>query len=333
MLNRRLLRVKVIQVLYAYFLSSHRSLNSTEKELFFSLDKTFDLYHNLMNLLFDLQRVAESRIAKAKNKRVATFEDLNPNMRFVNNRLLKVLYRNTSLISHLRTHKLSWVNYPEVPLHLFDKLIETDTYKEYMSSTTDSFTADKNLVMYILEFVFAENEMLFNTLEEMSIYWLDDFEYVISMIIKTIRGFTDKTTELTRLMPMFKNDEDRQFAVELLRKTVLRHQELIEIVDKYTINWDIERVAFMDKIILQMAICEILEFQSIPTKVTFNEYIELAKFYSTPKSSIFINGILDRIVTSFIEEGRINKSDLEEISTAKKASKVKSLKMEEEDEG
>lgn len=320
MVNRRLLRVKVIQILYSYFISEYKDLKVAEKELFFSIRKTYDLYHNLMNLLFELQRVASVRIEKAKKKRVATYEDLNPNTRFINNRVLRLLKDNAALISYTRVHKLSWANYPDLPAHLYDKLIATEEYKNYMSSEAqDNFNEDKKIVLFILEFVFAENELLFHALEEQSIYWIDDFEYAISMVMKTLRGFNKKCNELTRLMPMFKNAEDEEFARKLLRKTVLKHKELIDIVNQFTINWDIDRVAFMDKIIMQLAICEIKEFPTIPAKVSLNEYIELAKFYSTGKSSIFINGILDKVVNSFIEEGTLHKPDTEEIKKTRKS--------------
>jgi len=307
MISRRIIRIKVLQILYAYFSSPDNSINNSEKELFFSLQKTFDLYHYLMLLAIELNRYAERRIDIGKSKHRPSYEDLNPNTRFLNNKMIAALRDNKRLEIYLNQSKLSWVNHPELIKGLYNELVESDFYAEYMKNGDNSFDSDRKLVDQIFNQIFLPSEELEQVLEEQSIYWNDDTEFVVSMISKTLKKFTEFSRPDLPLMPMFKDDDDRQFAKDLFRKAIVNNTELRALVDEHSRNWDIERIAFVDTLIMQLALAEFLYFPSIPTKVTLNEYIELSKYYSTEKSRNFINGILDKALKDLKTAGKVNK--------------------------
>lgn len=308
MISRRIIRIKVLQILYAYFTSPDKSINNTEKELFFSLQKTFDLYHYLLDLPAQVAKYAESRIELRKNKHFPTEEDINPNTRFIDNRMINQLKENEALIKYLTKSKISWVNEPELVQKLYNELVEQDFYKEYMSASENSYAADRKLLEDFFTDVVLVCEDVESLLEEQSIYWNDDLDFVISMLLKTLKKFKETSSPGIALMPMFKDDEDEQFAKDLYRKAVLNHEDNYKIVQEHTVNWDVERIAFMDILILEMAISEFLYFPSIPTKVSLNEYIELSKYYSTEKSRNFINGILDKTLKDLKKEDKILKA-------------------------
>ncbi|NOZ46543.1 MAG: transcription antitermination factor NusB [Chlorobi bacterium] len=308
MLSRRLIRIKTLHVLYAYFTSSDPSINKFEKELLFSFDKTFDLYYALLLLIIEVKKYALKKIDIAKNKRVPTEIDLNPNLRFVQNKLIEQIEDNISFKNYLNKKKISWVNYPELTKQIYQKMVNSDGYKNYMDNPDHSYSADKKFAIEFFINHLDSSELLYQVLEEQSIYWNDDVEFIINMIIKTLKGFNEKNGNRARLMPLFKNEDDKIFAKKLFRKTVVNSKEYLELIEKHTKNWEVERIAFIDIIFMQMAIAEVIEFESIPIKVTLNEYIEIIKFYSTAKSSTFINGILDNIITSLKKNGKIVKS-------------------------
>jgi len=308
MISRRLLRIKVLQVLYAYFQTSESSINKTEKELFFSIQKSYDLYHLMLSLVLDIAKLSESKIEIAKQKHFPTSEELNPNTRFLQNKLIAQLQENEHLNKYIDSNKLSWVNYPELIKGFFYELLETDFYKTYMALPKSNYSLDKKLIADIFENIIVKSESLSQVLEEQSIYWNDDAEFITSMILKTIESFKIGQTKEQTLMPLFKNEADVEFVKILVRKTILKHSDYMKLIEENVKNWDIERIAFTDVIIIQLAITEIMEFPSIPTKVTFNEYIEISKFYSTPKSSTFINGILDKIINKLKTENQVRKT-------------------------
>lgn len=308
MISRRIIRIKVLQVLYAFYTSPEKSINNTEKELFFSIQKTYDLYHYLLDLIIEVSKHAESVIERRKQKHFPTEEDLNPNTRFIRNQLITQLKENESLQKYLEHSKLSWFNEPELVKKIYNTLIQSDFYHSYMSSAEHSYQADRKFVEQAFAEVILQSEDLFNILEEQSIYWNDDVDFVVSMIIKTLKKFKEYTRETHALLPMFKDEEDRQYAKDLFRKSILNHDELKQVVTTHTVNWDVERIAFIDELILEMAIAEFLYFPSIPTKVTLNEYIELSKYYSTNKSRNFINGILDKALKALKKENKIVKA-------------------------
>ncbi|MFY9152124.1 MAG: transcription antitermination factor NusB [Prolixibacteraceae bacterium] len=308
MISRRIIRIKVLQILYAFFTSPETSINSTEKELFFSLQKTYDLYHYLMGLVIEIEKFAQDRIDLGMKKHRPTSIDLAPNTRFVNNRLIRQLKSNTSLNKYLEASKLSWNDEEDLIRKLYLSLLDQEFYKEYMASAQNTYADDRKLVEDIFKYLILENEDIEILLEEQSIYWNDDLDFVVSMILKTFKKFKEFSDDNQALLPMYKDDEDRQFAKDLYRKVVLNHTENLVMIKQHTVNWDIERIAFMDNLILELALTEFLYFPSIPTKVSMNEYIELSKYYSTEKSRNFINGILDKALKDLKKENKIIKA-------------------------
>jgi transcription antitermination protein NusB len=308
MISRRIIRTKVLHVLYAYYTSEDKSLNNAEKELFFCIRKTYDLYHFLFALVIEIADYAEQRIEIKKNKHQPTYEDLHPNTKFISNQIIQQLRENRALHAYIDQQKLSWVNHPELIKELYLFLTESDFYKDYMADKNRSFFEDRKFVDKIFTNIILVAEDLYEVLEEMSIYWNDDVEFTVSMISKTLKKFNPHSGSDQSLLPMFKDQDDREFAKDLLRKSIINHDELRELIKEHSRNWDLDRIAFMDILIMQLAAAEFLYFPTIPTKVSLNEYIELSKYYSTEKSRNFINGILDKTLKDLKKLGKINKA-------------------------
>lgn len=308
MISRRVIRTKVLQVLYAYYTSTEKSLTSTEKELFFCIGKSYDLYHYLMALVLEIADYAEQKIELRRNKHQPTHEDLHPNTKFISNQVLGQLRGNRQLNAYINQKKLSWANHPELIKDLYQFLIESDFYQEYMADSNRSFLDDRKFIDKVFTNIILVTEDLYEVLEEQSIYWNDDVEFTVTMISKTIKKFHPHTDSDQRLLPLFKDEDDREFARDLLRRTIINHDELRALIKEHSSNWDLERIAFMDILIMQLAITEFLYFPSIPTKVSLNEYIELSKYYSTEKSRNFINGILDKTLKDLKKSEKINKA-------------------------
>lgn len=308
MISRRLLRIKAMQVLYAYFQNTDKSIKKAEEELFFSIQKYYDLYHYLLLLLIDVANHAENKMDMAKQKRMPSYQDLHPNTRFIKNTIIAQLKDNNALNSYLNNQRMSWVNYPELIKELYSELINTEFYQEYMAEERTSYASDKQfLIDWYSLFLGQGQDYLLQILEEQSIYWNDDLEFALSMIVKTLKRFKPKDDAETKLMPLYKQAEDRDFARQLLSKTIYTGEETKALVKEHSKNWDVDRITYIDVLILQMALTEITSFPSIPLKVSFNEYIEIAKFYSTAKSNIFINGLLDKAVETLKAQDKIHK--------------------------
>lgn len=297
-----------MHVLYAYYTSEDKSLNNAEKELFFCIRKTYDLYHFLFALVIEIADYAEQRIEIKKNKHQPTYEDLHPNTKFISNQIIQQLRENRALHAYIDQQKLSWVNHPELIKELYLFLTESDFYKDYMADKNRSFFEDRKFVDKIFTNIILVAEDLYEVLEEMSIYWNDDVEFTVSMISKTLKKFNPHSGSDQSLLPMFKDQDDQEFAKDLLRKSIINHDELRELIKEHSRNWDLDRIAFMDILIMQLAAAEFLYFPTIPTKVSLNEYIELSKYYSTEKSRNFINGILDKTLKDLKKLGKINKA-------------------------
>lgn len=306
MISRRLLRIKALQVLYAYYLSDQPSMAKSEKELLFSVEKTYELYNYLLLLIIDLADYAESRMSIAKAKYFPTQQESNPNLRFIENPIIQAIRNSPDFSRYLAAHKISWVNYPELVKNIYNLLLEDPAYHDYMELEEPSLRNHKNIILHILSELVVPNELLHQILEEKSIYWNDDLEFSGTMALKSIDGLKD--SRLLRLFPMYKNEEDRTFMIDLFRKSILNADETRDLIKNFAENWEFERIAQMDIFIMQMALTEAIEFPSIPTKVTFNEFIEISKYYSTEKSSTFINGILDKAFQALKAEGKIQKS-------------------------
>lgn len=307
MISRRLLRIKIMQLLYAFFNSADDSINKYEKDLIFSINKTYDLYHYLLLLIIEIADYAQSRIEIALEKRMPTYDDIHPNTRFVDNRIINQIRINESLLHYLNNIKLSWTNYPEMIKKIYGEISQDAYFKEYMNKKECSYDDDKQLVVWIYSDIIQHFELLDQNLEDQSIFWNDEMEFVISNIIKTLKKFRESDGEHSRLLSLYKNDDDKEFVKKLFRKVAVNHKEYRSLIEDFTKNWDIDRIAFMDILIMQMAVAEAIEFPSIPTKVTFNEYLEIAKYYSTSKSSLFINGVLDKIFQHLKDTNRIVK--------------------------
>lgn len=307
MINRVLLRIKIVQILYSFYKGDGKSLPLAEKELFHSIERTYDLYYHLLQLSIEITRYAESRIEAKKNKLRPTPEDLNPNTRFIDNKLIAQLTVNDQFVTYLAKQKLSWVNHPEIIKNLYEQVIASDFYNEYMSAPQADYAADKDIWRKIYKKIILQSEDLDDSIEDQSIYWVDDIEMVISFIIKTIKRFEWSNAEEQPLLPMFKDEEDAEFASKLIRGAMENGKKYRELIDQYTRNWELDRIAFMDTLIMEVALSEIMDFPSIPVNVTLNEYIEIAKNYSTDKSGTFVNGVLDNIVSQLKKDNKIVK--------------------------
>ena len=308
MINRVLIRLKIVQIVYAYYQNGGKNLDTAEKELFFSLSKAYDLYNYLLLLMVEVTKQANKRLNAAKNKLVPTKEELFPNTKFVENRFIAQLEVNKQLLEFSNNQKKTWENEADFVKTLCDKILESDIYKEYMASETSSYEEDRELRRKLYKNIIFNNIELDQVLEDQSLYWNDDKEIVDTFVLKTIKRFDEKNGAKQELLPEFKDEEDQDFARRLFRRTILNADYYRHLISENTKNWDLDRVAFMDVVIMQIALAEILSFPNIPVSVSLNEYVEIAKLYSTPKSGGFINGTLDGIVNSLKKENKLTKN-------------------------
>ena len=307
MISRRLLRIKALKALYAHLKSESESLMASEKTLIASIDKTYDLYFQMLSLIVEVARYADERQQAAMQKKLPTYEDLNPNRKFVENAVIHLIAESDSVNDYLATHKLSWARYPELIKALYLQLEQSEYYKKYMTSQERSFREDLALVTDFYTNELESSEMLEEVLDEQSILWNDDLGFALIMVTRTLSNMRQSHRDV-KVLPKFKSEEDLEFAMELFEKAAVNYDSNLEVIEQFTRNWDIERIAFMDNVIMVTAMAELISFPSIPVKVTLDEYIEIAKYYSTASSSTFINGVLDKVVNTLTEEGRINKS-------------------------
>jgi N utilization substance protein B len=296
MINRILIRIKVLQIVYSYYQKGSGNLNSAENELERSLQKSYDLYYYLLTLITSITDVEQKKLDALKHKYLPTEQELNPNTRLMNNRFAEQLRTNDTLERFTNRYGVIW-NEEDTGFvrNLLNEIIRSDIYNEYLQ-LPDTYEADHVFWRKTFKNIILEDEALSEILEEKNIYWNGDLEIIGTFVLKTINRFDVETPVTHELLPMFKNDEDRQFAIRLLHKTILEYEENEALINRQIQNWDLERIALIDLFIMQIALSEIKNFPSIPVNVTLNEYIDLAKYYSTPKSGHFINGILDSIV-------------------------------------
>ena len=308
MINRVLIRLKIVQIVYAYYQNGGKNLDTAEKELFFSLSKAYDLYNYLLLLMVEITKQAERKQSAAKSKLLPTAEELYPNTKFVDNRFIAQLEVNKQLLEFSETQKKTWENESEFVKSLCEQIMDSDIYKEYMASETSSYEEDRELWRKIYKRIIFNNEELDQVLEDQSLYWNDDKEIVDTFVLKTIKRFDEKNGAKQELLPEFKDEEDQDFARRLFRRAILNADYYRHLISENTRNWDLDRVAFMDVVIMQIALAEILSFPNIPVSVSLNEYVEIAKLYSTPKSGSFINGTLDGIVKILKEDNKLTKN-------------------------
>ena len=307
MISRRMLRIKVIKALYAHLKSDADSLMASEKTLVASIDKTYDLYFLMLSLIAELAHYAEQRQELARKKQLPTYEDLNPNRKFVENAVVRLIAQSDAVNDHLAARKLSWAKYPELIKTLYSQLEQSDYYKSYMANAERSWKEDLALVTDFYTRELEECEMLEDVLDEISILWNDDLGFALITVTRTLSNMRASHTDV-KVLPKFKSEEDLDFAMQLFEKAAIGYDSNLLQIERFTRNWDVERIAFMDNLIMATAVAELTTFPSIPVKVTLDEYIEIAKFYSTAGSSTFINGVLDKAVAALTEEGKINKS-------------------------
>lgn len=308
MINRVLIRIKAVQMVYAYYQSGNKDLVKAEKEFFHSLEKSYDLYFFLLQLILAITRFAEQRIDAGRNKYLPTEEEKNPNLRFVDNAFVNQLAKNASLNHYLTNSGMSWVNYDSFVKSLYEQIVTEDFFLEYMNETEASYESDKELWRKIFKRVLQQSDELYDVLEEQSIYWNDDLDIVITFVIKTIKRFEPSTGADQPLLPMYKDETDKGYASNLFRGTILHGVQYRALIEEATKNWELERLAIMDLLILQVALTEIMEIEGIPVNVSLNEYIDIAKVYSTQKSGTFVNGILDQVVTTLREQQKLFKA-------------------------
>ena len=312
MLNRRFLRVKALQSIYAYHQSESSNLPQAERQLLDWVEDLYKLFVYQLSFWVEIRHFAERRIEENKQKHFPTEEDLNPNMKFVNNRILVALEDNKHLMKLEEQYKIDWTDSREDFIRkMFVKLTETPEYQEYMSNGKDSFSDDKRFLVTVIETYMPENGLLYDYYSDRDLSFTSDYQLAIYLLWKFISELPANFDASSMLPPVYKSEEeDREFVTKLFEKTILHADEYMEMVKDNISNWDYERLALMDKILIFMAMTEFCEFHSIPVKVTINEYIEISKFYSTPESRRFVNGMLDRLSTMLKEEGKLVKTGL-----------------------
>lgn len=306
MINRELIRNKIVQIVYAYYQNGNKNIDVTEKELFFSLSKAYDLYNQLLLLIVELSHLASLRVEVAEKKSIRTNSE-KPNRKFADNRFAAQLEGNKMLQEFRENQKKIWDKDDTFIRLTLDAIEDSDIYQEYMNSEEDCYEADREIWRKIYKTILADNEELQAFLEERSLYWNDDKEIVDTFVMKTIKRFEEKNGTKQELLPEYKDEDDKEFARKLFRKAILNCDYYMHLIGNHAKNWDLNRLAFMDVIIMQIALAEMLSFPNIPVGVTINEYVDLAKLYSTPKSGSYVNAILDNIAKELREEGKLLK--------------------------
>lgn len=307
MINRILIRIKVLQIVYSYYQNGNNDLKVAENELLFSLQKSYDLYHYFFLLITDVTNLQSRLVDTRKNKYMPTEAEMNPNTRLVNNRFAAQIESNVALKKYVTEQGISWANDEEFLRTVLDIILTSDLYAAYIANENDCYETDKEFWLAVFKKLICGNDRIEDSLEDKSIYWNDDIEIIETFTLKTLKKFEAKNGAKQPLLPMYKDREDHAFAIKLFRQSLLNGKDYRERINKHMKNWETERIANMDLIIMQVALAEILNFPSIPINVTFNEYIDSAKYYSTPKSGTFINGVLDSIVTELKKDNLLLK--------------------------
>ncbi len=298
-----------MQTLYAFKDDNDQTFNDQQQFLLESMNGMYDLYLLMLSMLTEVQLKAKDHLNKIQQKHLATEEDKNPNTKFVNNHILNLLGRNEELKDEVKKRKLdTWKLDDEYVDVIFRELISSELYKSYMINKQTTFNIDREFVIEFYKTIIAPNDKLFDYFEDKKLTWIDDLPVVNTSILKLLRKAHQDIPQRHFLPKLFKDGEDKAFGLELLEHTLKHNKKYDTIISEKTQNWDKERITTIDLVLLEMAICEIEEFPSIPVKVTMNEYLEVAKEYSTPKSNVFINGILDKLVKEYTDKGTLNKA-------------------------
>ena len=312
MLYRRHLRIKVLQALYAWYTTESDDLIKGEKQLLLSINKLYELYIWQLSFLVEIKRYAEKILEERKDKFYPTKEDLDPNLKFVNNRVNALLENNKDFLHKEQLYKVNWSEQKVIVKKFYDDLEKSDIFKNFMSSNKSGIDEEKLFYIKMVDQSLSEMDLLKDFYEEKSVFFVDGYDLVQLLLIKFFETIDENFTSDRKMRGLFKGhnqskNEDLDFMNTLYKKTILRNEENEEILKAKTKNWDFDRIPLMDIILLKMAIVELQEMETVPVKVTLNEYIELAKYFSTSKSRTFINGVLDRLIREFKEDGRIKK--------------------------
>ena len=306
MINREIIRIKIVQLTYAYYQNGNKNIDTAEKELFFSLSKAYDLYNQLLSLIVAITREAQRRQEVLQAKALREGSKM-PSAKFISNRFALQLESNIQLGEFMETQKRTWADYPEFIGKMFEQIEQSQIYQDYMNDKEDNYAADREVWRKLYRTFVQENEDLDSLLEEQRLYWIDDKDVVDTFVLKTIKRFDEKNGDKQELLPEYDSEEEKDYARKLFRATILNANDYQHMMTEASQNWDFSRLAYMDVIIMQIAIAEMLTFPSIPLSVTINEFVELAKFYSTPRSAGYINGMLDTIARHLINTGRLLK--------------------------
>lgn len=306
MINRKLIRVKIVQLTYAYYQNGHHNMDTAEKELLFSLSKAYDLYNYLLGLIVAITQEERRRVDIA-TRRAEREGTETPSQRFAFNKFATQLEENKQLNLFMEDKKMSWENDVEAVRKLCDQIERSPLYQEYMMSDAEDYETDRELWRRIYRTLIQGNEDLDAILEEKSLYWNDDKEIVDTFVLKTIKRFDPANKADQELLPEYDDTEDREYALKLFRSTILNADTYRRYMSETSRNWNFSRLAYMDVVLMQIAIAEMLTFPNIPISVTINEYVDLAKLYSTPKSGGYINGMLDAIARHLVDTGRLLK--------------------------
>lgn len=306
MINRKLIRVKIVQLTYAYYQNGHHNIDTAEKELLFSLSKAYDLYNYLLGLIVAITQEERRRVDIA-TRRAEREGTETPSQRFAFNKFATQLEENKQLNLFMEDKKMSWENDVEAVRKLCDQIEQSPLYQEYMMSDAEDYETDRELWRRIYRTLIQGNEDLDAILEEKSLYWNDDKEIVDTFVLKTIKRFDPANKADQELLPEYDDTEDREYALKLFRSTILNADTYQRYMSETSRNWNFSRLAYMDVVLMQIAIAEMLTFPNIPISVTINEYVDLAKLYSTPKSGGYINGMLDAIARHLVDTGRLLK--------------------------
>lgn len=307
MINRALIRLKIVQIIYSYYQNGNANLEKTEKELFFSLSKSYDLYHYLLLLMVEVTRYAEKQIEVGKQKVAPTPEERHPNTKFIENAFIAQLANNEQLAQFVALQKKSWERDGDFLRYLYDKIASSDIYTEYMATSERSYEEDRELWRKLYRSIIMNDARIDEILEDQSLYWNDDKEIVDTFVLKTIKRFQPANGAEQTLLPEYKSEEDKTFASHLFRRTILNEEYYRQLMSETSKNWKLDRIAVMDLVIMQTALAEITSFPNIPTKVSLNEYVDIAKLYSTPRSGSFVNATLDTIVKRLKAENKLMK--------------------------
>lgn len=294
-----------MQALYSYFQHEKADRKTFEKELFKSVDKIHELYISILSIFENLHHVALIIIDENKNKRLPSQEDLNPNLRFVNNTLLKGISENQDLRAIVEKRKISWQNDLDLIRRMYSEIRATQLYKDYMSAKYCGVKEDREFLIAVITDYLSQNEVLNSLFEDKNIHWADDNFVAFNSVIRNFETFEGEF----QLLPLLKDEkDDMDFMSTLFEKTILYRQQFEELIDKHTKNWEIERIANMDMLLMEMALAEIMYIPNVPVKASLNEYIDISKEYSTPNSKTFVNGVLDKIIAELKQENKIVKS-------------------------